>query len=1011
MISGKVRETRRGVALVLVLVFLVMLSIILVAFSSSSGIERLTSRGYLQLTQAEAAALLGAEEAKTLMLSLIAEYPDSATAWDPALGGSTTPGTAFFFRRPGLRESIADGANGTDQSIHYLPLLSGARSGLLEDRSTTLPSVSSGPDSSINLNSARFSLDAFPWLGLFESNGEPTEVRVPWVNLENEEGEIEARYAFWIEDESFKVPLNRLGPDPLSASNTPALERSLPAEGLIELIESGNAAALASNLLTLRSELPGEQFTGVRQVNHSDGAPVEFGEALRFLSTIYSGSANLSRTGARRLNLNTVIPPDPHSLPQPAEAIEGALRRMVAAIENQSPDFGQRFYRVGGNLNDNTTVSDDRATQYLYKIAANLHDYVDTDNQPVVVTLNAGEYSVMAGPPQFAIQPPGGVNIAAGTNPVVAMGKENVPYFTEYVVRGRLNMLSPMNVSSTSPADPSAQYDLEIDHYFEFWNMTPADLVPANGDLGPNPFLRVYNQPEISGERPEAHDGTGNQGGDIPSDPSRDFDIPLAEIPDLVFRAGQRTVITTDPTPATQITEEAEHVYSAEVVYRAGTTEPFGPGPSGEMYYPFSHRHYRGRTERTQSSDGNFRINLLARAGNPNARTDSFTKVFLGNDLGILDSFPAVTVARTSGSFPISFNFDDPPRANTSYNFFRGSRLPGRDTDPRANNEPIQFQFYQSTQPIHAAQNTRINNVDNLSWPPHLIAQFLLPAQSRLGALNFDQNPNEWPDPAPSVSSHVSTPMTMTNGPLLGIGSLGNLYDPARRVSTAAQVATARGGGRHLRIGQPDEFYDDEDTSASRNWAAWRLADIFCTHDELWVPGTINLNGLRRDNGAALRALLHNYQFQATPPGDPLLGGLPLTGIDGLIDALTDRLDQDRPLWERGELSEISIFAEGNQLHPAVNMAEATTRGREELFRQLVDWTTPKGNVFTVYSVGQTLQNGRVMATRAVKITFRILPQFDEDEPFDFDPEDDSEVAERFRAPDQYRLEILAVEG
>ena len=49
------------------------------------------------------------------------------------------------------------------------------------------------------------------------------------------------------------------------------------------------------------------------------------------------------------------------------------------------------------------------------------------------------------------------------------------------------------------------------------------------------------------------------------------------------------------------------------------------------------------------------------------------------------------------------------------------------------------------------------------------------------------------------------------------------------------------------------------------------------------------------------------------------------------------------------------IFNTGTDLSPSVNTATTYDRGREELFRRLVELTTTRGNIFTVYSVGQSL--------------------------------------------------------
>ena len=168
--------------------------------------------------------------------------------------------------------------------------------------------------------------------------------------------------------------------------------------------------------------------------------------------------------------------------------------------------------------------------------------------------------------------------------------------------------------------------------------------------------------------------------------------------------------------------------------------------------------------------------------------------------------------------------------------------------------------------------------------------------------------------------------MPIANKPLSSIGQLGDIFD-ASRMLDGGELKYSRGGGRSLKIGQHDDRWDGDQTSASRTWAAWRLADIFSTNDLMQQSGLININGVTRDNGAALRAALTGFKFQpdsaSNPLGDPLLADSTKANlnIDNLVAEIKARLNPSSttpatgiwqtgtgPFWERGELSELPGF-------------------------------------------------------------------------------------------------------
>ena len=180
-----------------------------------------------------------------------------------------------------------------------------------------------------------------------------------------------------------------------------------------------------------------------------------------------------------------------------------------------------------------------------------------------------------------------------------------------------------------------------------------------------------------------------------------------------------------------------------------------------------------------------------------------------------------------------------------------------------------------------------------------------IPGNSSLGAPNsFNVNPTAWPDPSSSSQSASAAPAVITNANITSIGQLGAIFDPVRTKGDSNNILLSRSGGRTLRISQPDRFdattnptglWDGNSNSASREWTAWRLTDIFSTTDLVQLDGRININSVNRDSGAALKTALYGYSFQAVPDSDPLIAsqGFTETAVNNLIAEVKARLRND----------------------------------------------------------------------------------------------------------------------
>ncbi len=950
-----------GFALVTALLMVVVVAVVLCAFIASVASERSASQAIYQTTRARMAAEAAAQEGMARLKHLFEAYPDSATAWEPlvdAAGDPATAGTLFHYR---------DG----DGALQFVPLFSGAEARPVAQKAAPWQLAdASAPfadaDNSVDLNPARYPGDAGGRLG--SPAGGRAERRVPWVELADptDPDRVMGRYAFWIEDETFRANLNTAGRAPSGDAAAAVRPAGVPLEALASLLDpalSRSAAAVEA----LRAAGPGG-----RLLTTSALAPLSAtaAEQARFGISLYSGGLNVSRSGARRLNVNEAVSDTPNAIVQRRQ-----IDTLLAPVLQQLPHFGQRFYRLDATQANTLQVSTDHAGIYLLKLAANLRDAIDSDSLPTIINADG---SVRTGRPTVAIEPlpgtlwPGtaGAPVKGGENSTLAVGKEAVPYLQEFGARVRLYQFDP---TSGGASVLRSNFQFTFDYYFEFWNLSDKPFVTAG-----NTSLRLYNQPGFDA-------GSGAGAANIPAGGVTNFAIPDG----TVFPPGGVTLITTDPAPPAHFVPASAHVITL----------------------PHPKRVYTGRTT-NKTTDNKFRVNLIARSTRKMIGsemlylTDYETALVLGNDYGYLEGLCTLPYARgdasSNNALSIHNDKEDNAIGNPNTYFFRGGSIvgtwPGAQVgDPRANNEQLYLRIYDESGD-HDQTRMRHSDLDNGK----------VPGKSDLGRPNTTYTfPGSWPDASPWRADGVNAPMTIPDRALHSIGELGHLYDPVRGLGESGNIAYSRGGGRTLTIGQPDPLWDGSETSASREWAAWRLADLYATDDALFVEGLINPNGVRRDGGAALRTALHDFTHAPAgqPGSDPGLAStaLAVAEIDAVLARITAWLAaRETPFYERGQLSEA--------LAPPVGAAY--DRGREALFRTLAERITTRGSVFTLHAIGQALRqtpDGRKLpaATARLRVTFRLEPVWEPPLAETFDPADADEVAARFRKPDRYRAVVL----
>ena len=156
-------------------------------------------------------------------------------------------------------------------------------------------------------------------------------------------------------------------------------------QGVLPSLINGaaNYDQIAQEIFTARSPFPSSFFYSYPATSEVPTSPTfdysKFADTSKFVTTIFSGTFNLSRSGSKRMNLNKVV-----TTSTVATAIRQQLDQIISTVNFHLPNFGQRFYRTGTDKNSSRLNATDK-TIYLNKVAANVRDYIDTDSQPTVI--------------------------------------------------------------------------------------------------------------------------------------------------------------------------------------------------------------------------------------------------------------------------------------------------------------------------------------------------------------------------------------------------------------------------------------------------------------------------------------------------------------------------------------------------------------------------------------------------------------------------------------------------
>lgn len=998
-------RTRRGVSLVITLLCITVLTIIVMAFMQSMSLERKTAASYSNIARAQLAAESAQNEAVSRLSTLMSTLPYHAIGYTNA----TVNGVSQLY-------TILFGASNAAATPTPYYLLSSTNTNAAISALGSLPSTLDITNTTaMNRRTADGSTNDPGWMGSpVSTNGtiQYREARAPWVyilqdptkpyqpnRVNADYNPRVARYAWWIEDETSKLDItvagNNEGPSGgfrsavftnIAGTNTAFVDGQITKPSQLDLgaapLQAGfpigtNSNSVNNQLITFRTNAANLPRDGhfLAQVPNFTSSEAK----ARYYTTLASVANDLAGNGMRRANINAVVTDadtDPKKIAADLDDIAYVISgtHLLKASHSLSttnhsaffldntnsamlPDFGNRIYPASPTSN--------HKSNYLIKLAANIRDYITSTENPTFVDASG---MVFAGttPPGFATTSAFPQNLRYGDGRMPeAIGQKPLPYFHKHAYAFRI----------TSWQASIKSLSFTMDQHFSFYNPSTKDFVAPPGS-----FVRVLNRFRWNGS------GVGTVIAD-------DIEIDISK---RTFRAGRTTVVTTSPGPAWDLA----YLGNESDVIRPSTANPM-------KNLTRANTSEEGARMFSNLSPLNLPLSSVPRDSGNNA--DYHTILVLGNSKGYFGGHASVITTQANRASIVdrsgSVVFNDSPSYATTYlttSSMCGNDAPSRSGDPRSLNQNLEFNATYSSG-VGAAANQKDQDRFYFGSTPLDQAQngYIVPIGST--------GKTPWPDVFNStvIQDDVNWAYGVVRcEPMTSIGELGNIYDPHRKPPIPTDPALhARGGGRTLRIGQPDDVIGGSTaTRFTSTWqnAAWRLTDIFdvvldpdpsnaskqiINRTDAEAPsaskGKININSVIRDNGMALRAFLRRFSNGTRPHTDYYLSGRAWTEteISEVIKQTKDYINSKGPIMERGELSQLAFFNSGTQ--GSYRMSDTMDRGREEFVRRILPMVTTRSSTYSVYAIAQAVKednsgNISVLAESAKGTVVRLDPNFPE---------------------------------
>ena len=233
---------------------------------------------------------------------------------------------------------------------------------------------------------------------------------------------------------------------------------------------------------------------------------------------------------------------------------------------------------------------------------------------------------------------------------------------------------------------------------------------------------------------------------------------------------------------------------------------------------------------------------------------------------------------------------------------------------------------------------------------------------------SINQTPSQVAAAYNNANDASAAPAFLANTAMRSIGELGHVFDPAQAADDLSAPTSSElphnnkisGGGRTLRIGQPEFRNDTADNWDTNGRRAIELLDLFTVNGTNTESGGYPVAiGRINPNTAApeiLATVLSGIQISSDR-------GIPASSLND-VAALAANIVSNRPYSVLSDLHKaVSSFAAGESYTPAfpVSIGGGTTnlaamdRVREEAFGKLVQHLTVQSRTYRVIAVGEAL--------------------------------------------------------
>lgn len=706
--------------------------------------------------------------------------------------------------------------------------------------------------------------------------------------------------------------------------------------------------------------------------------PTNVADALRPFVTVYSKHDDRSLDGKRRINLNELIT-------SPAD-ITTQTHAIRAAITNNLPEFGKRFYSASNGIA--TTMSDDHQKAYATRIAANIRDFIDADSASTLILAN--DTAHVGNSAAFMRFDPGQQQ---DEDLPLAFGKDGKGLqLSEYM---RVVRVLSQNGLETNPTNTNAtDVRFRFGHYVELVNISGRNI--NTDDLGEDAHILlagrepfVFLDPILDPPPPM---GT--------SDRVRFSDLKMRLPSSINIPPGGIIYVTTDGSDSevgggfpkdrqtgllgNSTTNRHQLTYGTNagqwsLVNADPLNKEIAPGASFEDYIVST-------TFKTNSSDFRYNVRMCNKDTDGEAGitySDQRERLILANSSGILDfvlriyTTQATRLADTNRNPTWIHTMVPDPESATANNAPSGGSSPRYSRgDFRSNFDIVSI----------------LKNTTALAWKnagggygTTLYSTVNSINHQTLGETNFGSgnmtnssgNAAVWQKGLYEITGDPAGNAFYKNTNITTLAELGYVYDPVRH-----DIDGYRSMGATLRIGQSDSSTNyrvvallanqrpnfqnwlggrgsDDATNAAFGRNAFLLMDVFRTDTN--TSGRINPNSVVRDrSGAVMRAALGNFTFEseATNGASTLLAGRALNETNSFAAIQSFATNSSNGfLVSVGDMSRIPAFWSTNTnasaLVPGVRMSSASDSGKEEFLRRTANLLTTQSLAYSVFVVAQ----------------------------------------------------------